>query len=78
MTKNLKLTHKDLIEEALSQIETLGSEDAFGLEENEEGKTNDVRALQQNKKLEAPISGAQQVSNKGTAATTDSSFYGDE
>ena len=49
-----------------------------GLEENSEGKTNDVRALQQNEKLEKPIAGAQEVSNKGTASTTDSSFYGDE
>ena len=43
MTKNLKLTHKDLIEEALSQIETLSSEDAFGLEENEEFLFVDLR-----------------------------------
>lgn len=49
-----------------------------GLEENSEGKTNDTRALQENEKLEAPLSGAQEVSNKGTSATTDSSFYGDE
>ena len=43
MTRNLKLTHKDLIEEALSQIETLCSEDAFGLEENEEFLFVDLR-----------------------------------
>ena len=43
MTKNLRLTHKDLIEEALSQIETLSSEDAFGLEENEEFLFVDLR-----------------------------------
>ena len=43
MTKNLKLTHKDLIEEALRQIETLSSEDAFGLEENEEFLFVDLR-----------------------------------
>ena len=66
--------------------ESIDSDDAVqktfvqqrGLEENSLGKTNDVRALQKNEKLEEPISGAQEVSNKGTSATTDSSFYGDE
>ena len=49
-----------------------------GQEENSLGKTGDVRALQQNEKLEAPVSKPQEVSNKGNSVTTDSSFYGDE
>lgn len=60
-----------------------------GFEENSLGKTNDVRALQDNGKLEEPLSQPQEVSNKGAeeteeppkkrkTSTIDSSFYGDE
>ena len=49
-----------------------------GVEENSLGKTGDVRALQDNGKLDEPISDPQEVSSKGNSATTDSSFYGDE
>lgn len=60
-----------------------------GFEENSLGKTNDVRDLQDNGKLEEPLSKPQEVSDKGAEpvetapkkrkfATTDSSFYGDE
>lgn len=49
-----------------------------GVEENSLGKTGDVRALQDNGKLDEPISGPQEVSSKGNVSTTDSSFYGDE
>ena len=66
--------------------ESIESEDAVqdtfvqqrGQEENELGKTGDVRALQENEKLDAPLSQPRQVSNKGNPTTTDSSFYGDE
>jgi len=45
-----------------------------GYESNTEGKTNDVRALQQNGVLEQPIS----LPRKVTEDQTGSSFYGDE
>jgi len=49
-----------------------------GAEENSEGKTGDVRQLQEDGKLEAPLTGPHEVSTKADASTTDSSFYGDE
>jgi hypothetical protein len=66
--------------------ESIDSEDAVqktfvqqrGQEENSLGQTGDVRALQQNEKLDPPVSDPQEVSNKGNASITDSSFYGDE
>ena len=63
-----------------------GQEDAIqetfvqqrGLEENELGKTGDVRALQSQGKLEPPTDGPVQVSPKGDEDDVSSSFYGDE
>ena len=49
-----------------------------GLEENSLGKTGDIRQLQEDGKLEEPISAPQEVSSKGNTSTTDSAFYGDE
>lgn len=49
-----------------------------GAEENSEGKTGDIRELQQNGKLDAPLTGPKEVSTKANVGTTDSSFYGDE
>jgi len=50
-----------------------------GFEKNKEGVTGDVRELQKNKKLEEPISGPHEVSDKAPDVTsTDSSFYGDK
>jgi len=50
-----------------------------GQEENKLGPTNDVRQLQKDGKLDAPISGPHEVSNEATeVATTDSAFYGDD
>lgn len=49
-----------------------------GVEENSEGKTGDVRELQKNGKLDAPLTGPHEVSTKANVGTTDSSFYGDE
>ena len=49
-----------------------------GVEENSLGKTGDKRQLQEDGKLDAPLEGPQEVSSKGTTATTDSAFYGDE
>ena len=49
-----------------------------GAEENSEGPTGDVRQLQKDEKVDAPLSGPQEVSTKGNVSTTDSSFYGDE
>ncbi|MBK23575.1 MAG: hypothetical protein CME70_06170 [Halobacteriovorax sp.] len=50
-----------------------------GVSENRLGETGDIRSLQENEKLEAPISGPHEVSNNDPGvATTDSSFYGDD
>ena len=49
-----------------------------GFEENSEGPTGDIRQLQEDDKLDPPISEPQEVSTKGNVSTTDSSFYGDE
>ena len=48
-----------------------------GAPENSLGETGDVRQLQKDGKLDKPITGPKEVSNKGGIATTDSSFYGD-
>ena len=45
-----------------------------GLPENELGQTNDKRALQENDKLDAPLTGQRKVDDDGIV----SSFYGDE
>jgi len=49
-----------------------------GQETNSEGKTNDVRDLQKNGVLEAPLTGPREVSPKGDDTGAGSSFYGDE
>ena len=53
-----------------------------GAEENELGKTGDVRALQKNEKLDTPLSGPHKVKeikdDDNDATTIDSSFYGDD
>jgi len=50
-----------------------------GQEKNKLGETNDVRQLQKDGKLDAPITGPHEVSNESPdVATTDSSFYGDD
>ena len=49
-----------------------------GAEENSEGKTGDVRALQEQGKLEAPVEGPVEVSEKGDPSEVSSSFYGDD
>ena len=49
-----------------------------GAESNSQGETADVRQLQKDGKLDAPITGPHEVSSKGNVTTTDSSFYGDE
>lgn len=49
-----------------------------GEEENELGITGDVRALQKQGKLDAPITGPKQVSPKGDDDDVSSSFYGDD
>jgi hypothetical protein len=50
-----------------------------GFENNKLGKTADVRDLQKNGVLEAPISGPKEVSEKGDDTSRGaSSFYGDE
>ena len=46
-----------------------------GFEENKLGKTGDVRALQQNGVLDAPISGPAEVSPSGDPDNVGSSFY---
>lgn len=50
-----------------------------GAEENELGKTGDVRALQKNEKLDPPISGPHKIKEEKDekTSTIDSSFYGD-
>lgn len=65
--------------------EGLGEDDAIqetfvqqrGQAENSEGETGDVRALQQQGKLEAPEDGPREVSPRGDAGDISSSFYGD-
>lgn len=47
-----------------------------GLEVNAEGETGDVRALQQNGKLDPPEEGPREISKKDSSST-DSFFYGD-
>jgi|TARA_B110000467_G_C18305664_1_gene474496 hypothetical protein len=49
-----------------------------GQAENELGETGDIRALQKQGKLEAPLDGPKQVSPKGDPDDVSSSFYGDE
>lgn len=49
-----------------------------GAETNSLGETSDVRQLQKDGKIDAPITGPHEVSKKGGATTRDSSFYGDE
>ncbi len=50
-----------------------------GQEENKLGPTNDVRQLQKDEKLDAPISGPHEVSDEAPdVSTTDSAFYGDD
>lgn len=44
-----------------------------GLEDSEAGKTNDKRALQENGKLDAPLTGQKKIDDDGSS----SSFYGD-
>ena len=48
-----------------------------GFEENSLGETEDVRALQENGKLEKPIEKPAEVSTKADAEDIESSFYGD-
>ena len=65
--------------------EGLGDSDAVqekfsqqrGFAENSEGKTGDVRALQQQGKVEKPEEKPAEVSSKGDDAGISSSFYGD-
>jgi len=65
------LADKDAVQETFVQQR--------GAEENSLGKTGDKRELQDNGKLDPPISGPHEVSNKDPETkTTDSSFYGDE
>lgn len=49
-----------------------------GFSENRLGETGDKRDLQEQGKLEAPISGPAEVSPEGDTATISSSFYGDD
>ena len=49
-----------------------------GFKSNSEGATGDVRELQKSDVLDAPISGPQEVSPKGTEGSVGSSFYDDE
>ena len=49
-----------------------------GFSKNKLGKTEDVRALQQNGVLDKPISKPQEVSPEGDLSGAGSSFYGDE
>ncbi len=49
-----------------------------GFSENDEGKTGDVRALQEQGKTELPEEGPAEVSKKGDDSGFGSSFYGDE
>ena len=49
-----------------------------GQSENKEGKTNDVRDLQKNGVLEAPLTGPREVSPNGDETGAGSSFYGDD
>jgi len=49
-----------------------------GFAENDEGKTGDVRALQEQGKTELPEEGPVEVSEKGDESGFGSSFYGDE
>ena len=49
-----------------------------GFEDNRLGKTGDVRDLQKNGVLTAPITGPKEVSEKGDSTKVGSSFYSDE
>ncbi len=49
-----------------------------GQAENSEGKTGDVRQLQEQGKLDTPLSGPAEVSPKGDTSDISSSFYGDD
>ncbi len=49
-----------------------------GFEENRLGSTSDKRQLQEDGKLDKPISGPAEVSPKGDSERINSSFYGDE
>jgi hypothetical protein len=46
-----------------------------GFAENKQGATGDIRALQQNGVLDAPISGPAEVSSLGDPDGVGSSFY---
>jgi hypothetical protein len=48
-----------------------------GNSENKLGETGDIRALQEQGKLEAPAEGPREVSNRGDEEGIGSSFYGD-
>lgn len=66
--------------------EGLGDDDAIqdsfvqqrGLAENSEGETGDVRALQQQGKVDPPQEKPAEVSKKGDSSGFGSSFYGDD
>lgn len=49
-----------------------------GFKENRLGQTADIRDMQKNGTLEAPISGPKEVSKKSDTSKSASSFYGDE
>ena len=49
-----------------------------GQTENRLGETNDVRDLQKNGVLDAPLTGPREVSPKGDTTNAGSSFYGDD
>jgi hypothetical protein len=49
-----------------------------GFTENKLGETGDIRALQDNGKLEEPLTGPKEISKEGKVSTTESSFYGDD
>tara|TARA_B100000131_G_scaffold316440_1_gene356528 strand:+ start:972 stop:1640 length:669 start_codon:yes stop_codon:yes gene_type:complete len=49
-----------------------------GLEENKLGKTEDKRALQENGKLEEPVTTPVEISKKADPEGIESSFYGDD
>lgn len=63
-------------EEACTDLDAVQKEfvQQRGLENNENGATNDVRQLVKNGVLDGPITGARKVSDDGIS----SSFYGDE
>jgi len=49
-----------------------------GFKENRQGETGDVRALQKNKVLTKPITGPDEVSERGDPQNVGSAFYGDD